>query len=779
MTRRRRRWSSLVFAVLVVCLAVVTVGLAVTAVAGAQECEGRGCPTTTTTVPEGATTTTAPATSGPPPTYVRAGDGLVPEVQLAAHPSSNYDVGCDEGAWDNMGRKGLCFIQSSAFQAGRVLAVSGIYFLHAVISAPYEKVLEPVVAGIGQAMTVFSSNMELLYWGLWLSILAGSFLFLRGRGMTAVSEVATSIVALVIAGTMLGDIGGMYTGTMRTIRSLSMLAVNATNDNPSDDPEQAIIDFDRGLHRAFVEQPWLALNWGGPAKVAACQPAVDQALSEGPNENDDRPRVLVATYGTKVDPDKVNTDSETAQQVKSALGWGKAVAQGPTGVVAKFLDRDGGEVALADVKGPCAEAAAFNAKPTGDRAGGAVGLAVAALFVFIFLARVAMKQVFRGIIVAIGFATLPVSVALLAFPGDIRDAAFRHIAWIAKSAVHMVGSFLMLGVVVAAVRGITSYQVDPAVPGADIVGSMAFRFILLGSVALVANLMLGTALKKVGAATVRGTARVAGAVKPTGATPAFAAGAALGATGMMGAMAAATNRAGVQVRNVKTLGSAVQSTGQKLGSVASAVRHGSFQAAAAPFMAANAAARAAAGAATKARTLAGQVGQPMAQAAQLAGAGWQVSPDMAARAPVARQTMQTIAVRTHAAAHGRTVKPTARIVARGDDGVPRVHAPGQGGKYLYNETKAERHTLPTYQAAVGGTLFPTREAQQEWQRRTEHRVARVYAAVGRPLTPKDLDPTINGDRARYVIARSQAMHRQTLADEAQRRQTRRQRKRGA
>lgn len=685
--------------------------LAAPTAAGAQDCEGRACPAD----PPPATTTT---TTVPP-----SAAGVIPEVPLADHPSRNYDVGCDEGAWDDWGRKSTCATTARFFDGARSVTVLGIWLLHQVLTFGYDQALAPLVDTIGAATARLAGQWAVAYWAMVATCVFGLLLWLRGRVAAALGELFLSLATLSVAAVLVANLGGYYRATVALVRDTSLMAVMATDPNPTGDPGQALVGFDRALHSAFVEQPYLALNWGGSASVKDCAPALDQILAEGPHGNDDRPRVLMSTFGTPVDPDRVDTDSDQARQVKAALGWVKSAAAGP--VAAPFVARDGQTVPVDQVAGPCAPAAAFNAKPTGDRMAGAGLTLLASLLVFFLLLRIGVKQVWRGVRLAGGFMLLPLVLAAAAFPGDARDWAWRWLDRIARDCVHIVGSFMLLGVAIAVMRALLAVEV------ADATGQVLVRFGLAVIAAAAANLTMGRALSRAGRAVSGGLGRAAVWSKPASARPAqlasFAAGAQVGA---LGALAAKHQQVGRQIQAARTIGSTVRAAG-------AAVGRAPGLAVSRPYAAARALVPPAAGR----RAVQAPIQSAQTRAAQAR--VFMQNPQLAARTPAAAMLARRA---------GR--RPTAKVVAAGG-----AMTGGRARPALYVETAKERRTLASYQDAVGGTMFPTRQAREQWERRTEWRVARLVGQERRPLVAADFDPRVNADRRDWAIARSHVYHR--------------------
>ena len=693
-------------------LAAVAMALLVAAPAAAQDgCEGRACPAEP--VAATTTTTTAPPTVG----------GLIPEVRLADHPSKNYDLGCDEGAWDDWGRKSTCATTGRFFDGARSITVLGIWLLHEVLTFGYDKALAPLVDQIGASTALLAGQWAVGYWALVATCAFGLLLWLRGHAAAALGELALSLITLAVTAVLVANLGGYYRATVALVRDTSLMAVMATDPNPTGDPTQALVGFDRALHQAFVEQPYMALNWGGAAAVKDCGPALDQILAEGPHGNDDRPRVLMATFGTPVDPDRVDTDSSQARQVKAALGWVKAAAAGPVGAV--FVDRAGASVPVDQVQGPCAAAAAFNAKPTGDRMAGAALTMFASLLVFFLLLRIGVKQVWRGVRLAGGFMLLPLVLGAAAFPGDARDWAWRWLDRIARDCVHIVGSFMLLGVAIAVMRGLLAVEI------ADATGQVLVRFGLAVIAAAAANLTMGRALNAAGRAVSGGLGRAAVWSKPASARPAQLASFAAGAqAGVLGAIAAKHQQIGRQITAARTIGSTVRAAG-------AAVGRAPGLAVSRPYAAARSLVPPAAGRRA--------VQAPVQSARQRAVQArvFMQNPQLASRAPAA-------AVLARRA--GR--RPSARVVAAGGS-----MTGGRARPALYVETARERRTLASYEDAVGGTMFPSRQAREQWERRTEWRVARLVGQERRPLVEADFDPRVNRDRRQWAIARSHVYHR--------------------
>lgn len=716
--------------------------------AGAQEsCEGRGCPATTTstsTPPDGGPLAGRDAAPGP------ARDEVVPDIAVGDHRSSSYELNYDEGAWDAWGRKVVGARMADFYTASRAVTITGIWAMHKVLTFGYEDLLQPVVTAVAGQMGDLADAWGLWYWGPFTTGVFALGLVLRGRAGRAAGEIATTLTLVTLTGLILGNLSSYYQSTVSFTRNMALMAIVATDPNPQTSPEQALTSFDRALHKAFVEDPYIALNWGGPQAVDACQPAVAQILQEGPHQTDDRPRVLMSTYGTPVDPDRVDTrsdDARKADQVKSALGW---LAGGPTGVAAaaaSFVDRDGNTVPLDQVQGPCVGAARYNAKPTGDRMMGAFVLMLASFGTILLLLRIALRHGWQIFLASFGWMVLPLLLAGATFPGAARDAAFHGIERIARQLAQVIACFVILGVVIGANRAVLGMDVGVGT------GSMLIRFLLVFAVMAAANLYLGRARRAVAAAVTSQFARYAQASRESSAPVKWAA-AGAGAAGVLSVAAAKHRAAAQQIQSAKTIGSTAAKGGRAVGRGASAA----MGAPAALVRAPVAAGRAVASTPARIGRAAGRAQARATQAAMPAGRAHQVmmtSPQLARRAPALQQVAHRAAAATAGGSArvvaGRPTKPTARVVAAGG-GLP---GQGKGRQAVYVESAADRRTLPH----GGSTTFPTREARKEWADRTEYRVARLVGQTRRPFTSQDLDPRIPPDRAQYVIGRSHAYSR--------------------
>lgn len=81
----------------------------------------------------GSTLATARPASAQPASPASAcsaeGNALVPDDCWGRHPSSHYDVGCDEGAWNHVVRKVYCALTDLAFQSSRALTSTALWLV--------------------------------------------------------------------------------------------------------------------------------------------------------------------------------------------------------------------------------------------------------------------------------------------------------------------------------------------------------------------------------------------------------------------------------------------------------------------------------------------------------------------------------------------------------------------------------------------------------------------------------------------------------------------------
>lgn len=255
--------------------------------------------------------------------------GVVPDDCWGRFPSSHYDIGCDEGAWNSVGRKVYCLLTDLAYQGARVATASSLWLIQWAFGFDVFDRLGLIATDLADALNhnlVGPLDLARLAWfyaAAWAGLHA-----LRGRLTTAAGELALSIVLAVAAGFVLANPAGYLHGLADTVNgaSAAVLAAGTDQQPPSDAPdtETVIEPVQASLHRAFVEEPYDYLNWGQQL-TGACATARDRILIDGPHGGDDEPRQIMRDAGCEPQAD-FNHDPNSSRLFGAILTFVAAVA---------------------------------------------------------------------------------------------------------------------------------------------------------------------------------------------------------------------------------------------------------------------------------------------------------------------------------------------------------------------------------------------------------------------------------------------------------------------
>jgi len=134
------------------------------------------------------------------------GEELVPEGCWGGFPSSHYDIGCDEGAWNHLTRKIYCTFTDLAFQGGRAATASAAWMAGWAYGFDAANVVaDPAVrmAELMESRIVGPLDLGGLAWLIMVTYVA--FTALRGRVTHAAGEFVVSVLLVGLAGIVLSN----------------------------------------------------------------------------------------------------------------------------------------------------------------------------------------------------------------------------------------------------------------------------------------------------------------------------------------------------------------------------------------------------------------------------------------------------------------------------------------------------------------------------------------------------------------------------------------------
>jgi hypothetical protein len=351
----------------------------------------------------------APTASSPCRTSDAATSSVVPDDCWGPFPSSHYDIGFDEGAWNHISRKVYGTFTDLAFQGGRTATAVALWLVRWAYGFGIYERLGGTAIDIAQRYQhniIGPLGLNELVW--FYAIAWAAITALRGRLTMAAGELIISVLAAGLAAVILANPAGYLHGTFDTMGRLSgaLLATGTGAPPPEDglDADTVMRPLQTQIHAAFVEQPYDYLDWGGPL-TAGCAAARDRILADGPHGSDDEPRTEMADAG-------------------------------------------------------CQEQADFNQQPTGSRLFGAVLTFAAATGMVILMTLVALTIVVAQMLAVVLFAVAPFALLAAVLPGAGRELAWRWIAALIRVVLAVVGMSFVLSLLLLTITALLEATSD-------------------------------------------------------------------------------------------------------------------------------------------------------------------------------------------------------------------------------------------------------------------------------------------------------------------------------
>jgi hypothetical protein len=333
-----------------------------------------------------------------------ATDGLLPDGCYGPYPVHNYDINYESGSiWDagSWGSNFIGLLTQILFDVGTWFvrtAQWSIGWSFTFDIGKYTSVGTEVSAGYERAF-ITEDKFKLLALAYAILLAYVAFNILRQKAAMALGELVTSVVLVAVSAGLLANLNGYMQGTWKLMDGASAALLVAGQGSGSGldpakaskaDIERAVRDVQSELHTVFVQQPYDQINWNRDLRNGgSCEAARNQALAEGPHDNDDRPRELM---------------------------------------------RDAG----------CDELADFNKDPSTSRLGGAFLSMVASAFVSVVLSGMGLTVVATKFVALLLFAVAPFVGLFAVFPGGGRRWGWLWLTTLVQAVVAVVGmSFLL------------------------------------------------------------------------------------------------------------------------------------------------------------------------------------------------------------------------------------------------------------------------------------------------------------------------------------------------
>ena len=138
---------------------------------------------------------------------------IVPDDCWGEFPSSNFDIGCDEGAWNHIGRKVYCTFTDLAYQGSRSATATALWMVEwAYAFGVYERLGGPAItiAESYEANMIGPLGLAELAW--FYAIAWAGLNILRGKLTLAGGELAASVVMAALAAILLANPAGYLNG---------------------------------------------------------------------------------------------------------------------------------------------------------------------------------------------------------------------------------------------------------------------------------------------------------------------------------------------------------------------------------------------------------------------------------------------------------------------------------------------------------------------------------------------------------------------------------------
>lgn len=321
---------------------------------------------------------------------------IVPGEEPGPHPTSHYDIGYDEGAWNHFSRKILGFLTEAAFGTARWFVRVGLWVVNWALAFGFaERLAAPAQRAADAYETRVVGPLHLEYFFLMLAAAYGGWHAMRGRLARGGGEFFTSVVIAALAATVLAYPGTFLLEALERTSEVSFdIASVTTAEDPSRpmDPDNPVAGVAADIHRAFVESPHQLIDWGRTIPEGdSCRGIYDAIVATGPWGSKDEPREAMKAAG-------------------------------------------------------CEDEAKFNHDPSPDRLGAAMLVALGTVLVAVMMVAIAIALVGAQLGVVMAIALAPFGLVAGVLPGGGRQLMWRWVAGWARSlaAVVMTAVFLSL-----------------------------------------------------------------------------------------------------------------------------------------------------------------------------------------------------------------------------------------------------------------------------------------------------------------------------------------------
>ena len=205
-------------------------------------------------------------------------EGVLPDKTGSKYSMSSYDIGSSTGI------AGTIFgIPTALLFAGAVwVTAAGLFVITYAMGFPFEAIGGKIATSISSVlMTRIIGPLNLGRLGLALLALAAVFFLARRRPGRAATEVATAVVALVLATFIVGNPAGILRSGFRIESQLTGTFLSLSSPNPAPGNENTLDAVKRVVVENDVSRPYYDVNWGSQL-TGRCKAIAEEALSLGP-----------------------------------------------------------------------------------------------------------------------------------------------------------------------------------------------------------------------------------------------------------------------------------------------------------------------------------------------------------------------------------------------------------------------------------------------------------------------------------------------------------------
>ena len=403
-------------------------------------------------------------------------------------PTSAYTVDFDDGDWKALSRKALGSATEMVAGFARFVVGIGLWLVSWAFTFGFAaRLADPAVELAGRYQSSFAA--PLVHFALVVAAAYGGWHVLRGRLGQGLGEFGISLLVLTLAGTfMLARPKAFLEGSIKTVGNLSGAVVSTAVDcgadcqtvqlgncaagsldpactvpggsvagssDPSTNPNAAgppvpgssraqfvfdkyrglIRPLERGIHQAFIEQPYELVQWGRFVESGVCRDRMNEILARSPGGERDQIVHIMAN----------GKEGESAED--------RLKRSGGSGFALLFTNRDEDKP-----DGQCDALYKFNRTPTMERLGTAGLTLVAALIVTILLVLVAGTIVAAQIVAVALIAILPFAVLGGVLPGGGRQAFWRWVSTFARALLAILAMSVCLTFLLVTSRAILATE---------------------------------------------------------------------------------------------------------------------------------------------------------------------------------------------------------------------------------------------------------------------------------------------------------------------------------